>query len=156
MMSFHHRLSGSLILDKKSVDWLVNHDFTGLLKSGYQGKHRDRAKITFLSLSQVFYIRCSPNLVWTMKCGWGRPVFKDFMITSSLWLRSRFLLMLRSTKTNMTSWWHRHRVDWWYPHVKHCRGVAPPQTALVELADIMSELKPKLTLFWLRLGHFTC
>ena len=36
MMSAHHRLSGSLILDEKSMAWLVNRNFTGLLKSRFQ------------------------------------------------------------------------------------------------------------------------
>ena len=47
MMSSHHRLSGSLILDEKSMAWLVNRNFTGLLKSGFQGKTKRSYNLTY-------------------------------------------------------------------------------------------------------------
>ena len=46
MMSSHHRLSCSLILDKNGMVWVVNRNFTGLLKSGFQGKTKRSYNLT--------------------------------------------------------------------------------------------------------------
>ena len=54
MMSSHHRLSGSLILDEKSMAWLVNCNFTGLLKSGFQGKTKRSYNLTAEGLRRSY------------------------------------------------------------------------------------------------------
>ena len=54
MMSSHHRLSGSLILDEKSMVWLVNHNFTGLPKSGFQGKMKRSYNLTAEGLRRPY------------------------------------------------------------------------------------------------------
>ena len=40
------------------------------------------------TITQSFFIRSSPNLVWMMECGWGRTPYHDVMMTSSPRLRS--------------------------------------------------------------------
>ena len=54
MMSSHHRLSGSLIFDEKSMAWLVNCNFTGLLKSGFQGKTKRSYNLTAEGLRRSY------------------------------------------------------------------------------------------------------
>ena len=54
MMSSHHRLSGSLILDEKSMAWLVNRNFTGLLESGFQGKMKRSYNLTAEGLRRSY------------------------------------------------------------------------------------------------------